>query len=73
MIKRIFTEEQAANYIGMSCSYLSHDRSVGRTKNQTPGPKFIRMGGRRIGYRREDLNGWISQYKPETKNKSIEN
>ncbi len=57
-LKRLFTEEEAADYLGMSRSYLRQDRMNGSLKNQTPGPNFCRFGTM-IRYTKEDLDAWI--------------
>lgn len=60
MDKRVIKEVEAANYICMSCSFLSQDRVNGVLKNRTPGPKFIKIG-RSIRYLKEDLDIWLNQ------------
>lgn len=56
--KRLFTEQEAAQYLGISRSYLRQDRMNGTFKNRTPGPNFCRFGTM-IRYTQEDLNQWI--------------
>ena len=56
--KRGFSSKEAANYIGMSDSYLRVDRSQGPGENRTPGPPYTRKG-RRVIYLREDLDAWL--------------
>ena len=58
--KRLFTEKEAAEYLGMSRSYLRQDRMNGALKNQTPGPSFCRFG-KMIRYAIEDLDKWIDK------------
>ena len=60
MLKRALTEKQAAEYIGMSRSYLRQDRMNGLRENHTPGPPFVRKG-RRILYLIDDLDVWLEQ------------
>lgn len=57
-LKRLFTEEEAADYLGMSRSYLRQDRTNGTLKHRTPGPNFCRFGTM-IRYTKEDLDTWI--------------
>jgi hypothetical protein len=54
----VMTEKEASRYIGMSMSYLQHDRCYGVTGNKIPGPAFIRLG-RSIRYLKPDLDGWL--------------
>ena len=56
----LMKEKEAANYIGMSSSYLQHDRCYGATADKTPGPAFIRIG-RSIRYSKADLDYWLSR------------
>ena len=60
--KRGFTEREAANYIGMSPSYLRQDRANGIRENRTPGPPYIKAG-RNIRYLKEDLDAWLETYR----------
>lgn len=62
MNKRSLTEKEAAEYIGMSCSFLRQDRMNGLRKNRTPGPSFVQIG-RTIRYLKEDLDQWLEGYK----------
>lgn len=57
-VKRVMCEKEAASYIGMSLSYLQHDRCHGVTGNKTQGPTFIRVG-RSIRYLKSDLDDWL--------------
>lgn len=54
----VLNEKKAAEYIGMSISYLQHARYYGATGNRTPGPIFIRLG-RSIRYLKSDLDKWL--------------
>jgi excisionase family DNA binding protein len=44
---------QAARYLGLSCSTLAKMRLNGST------PSFLKLG-RRVLYRREDLDAWLA-------------
>lgn len=57
-----FTEKQAAQYIGMSRSFLRQDRMNGSRINRTAGPKFLKIG-RSIRYLREDLDMWLFKHR----------
>lgn len=52
------TAKQAANYTGVSESYLAKLRM---DDSPVGGPKFLRIGVRMIRYRRSDLDAWMSQ------------
>jgi hypothetical protein len=54
MNKNILSEKEAAEYIGMSRSFLRQDRMNGYRDGRTPGPDFLKLG-RTIRYRKEDL------------------
>lgn len=58
---RVFTEQETANYIGMSRSYLRQARMDGNRTNRTPAPPFIKIG-RSVRYLREDLDAWLDQF-----------
>ena len=49
-----FTVQQLADYLGMSRQALDHMRHRGQ------GPKYIRISGRCIRYRREDVEAWLA-------------
>lgn len=57
---RALTEEQTANYIGMSRSYLRQARMDGHRNNRTPAPPFIKIG-RAVRYLKEDLDQWLDE------------
>lgn len=62
MSKTILKEKDAAEYIGMSRSFLRQDRMNGFRENRTPGPKFLKIG-RSIRYLKEDLDEWLNQHR----------
>jgi excisionase family DNA binding protein len=51
---RLFTEKEAARYIGMSQSFLARARMVG-DKDM---PVFLKLG-RAVRYRLSDLDAWL--------------
>ena len=55
----LYGERLAAEYLGTSRSYLAKARSEGAPGNRTPGPVFVRIGGRCM-YRRSDLDSWVA-------------
>ncbi|MCX7124245.1 MAG: DNA-binding protein [Gammaproteobacteria bacterium] len=56
--KIVMNEKEASHYVGMSLSYLQHDRCYGVTGEKTPGPIFIKVG-RSIRYLKSDLDEWL--------------
>lgn len=58
---RALTEVEAANYIGMSRSYLAQSRMDGKRDTRTPAPPFIKIG-RSVRYLREDLDQWLDNF-----------
>jgi hypothetical protein len=60
--KKAFKESEAANYICMSCSFLSQDRMNGALKNRTPEPGYIKIG-RSVRYLKDDLDLWLEQHR----------
>jgi predicted DNA-binding transcriptional regulator AlpA len=59
--KRGFTEQEAAEYLCMSRSYLRQDRMNGIRRNRTPGPNYLKIG-RTIRYLKEELDKWLEAY-----------
>lgn len=62
MQNKVVNEKEAAAYIGMSLSYLQHDRCYGAEKGKMPGPAFVKLG-RSVRYLITDLDQWITQHK----------
>lgn len=56
----LVTEEQAAERIGLSVSFLRSDRCRGHVGNRTAGPPWYQLG-RAIRYRVADLDDWLAQ------------
>ncbi len=59
---RALTEQQAAEYVGMSRSFLRQDRMNGHREGRTPGPVFLKIG-RSVRYLKEDLDKWLEQFR----------
>jgi len=55
---RGLSEKLAAQYVGVSVSFLQKDRMNGVLPNRTRGPEFIKVG-KRVLYLREDLDKWL--------------
>jgi predicted DNA-binding transcriptional regulator AlpA len=62
IIKRAYSDREAAIYLGMSVSFLRQDRLNGHREGRTPGPRWIKIG-RSVRYLREDLDDWLEQLK----------
>ncbi len=60
--KRLYAEPEAAEYCGVSRTFLRQSRMNGNRENRTPGPQFVRVGKRSIKYKLEDLDAWIDQW-----------
>jgi len=56
---QVYNEKQAAQYIGMSVSYLRHDRCYGAIGGHTPGPSYLKLG-RSVRYLKDDLDHWLT-------------
>ncbi|MBM3223125.1 MAG: helix-turn-helix domain-containing protein [Candidatus Tectomicrobia bacterium] len=62
--KNALRDPEAAEYIGMSESFLRQSRMDGIRENRTPGPPFVKIG-RSVRYLVEDLEQWLKQYRQE--------
>lgn len=54
-LKKILTQKEAGNYIGISFLTLANWRVAGK------GPRFVRLSPRKIAYRIEDLDRWLGE------------
>ena len=61
-LKRSVTEADAAEYIGMSASFLRQSRYAGDRETHTPGPKFLKIG-RTVRYLIDDLDEWLETHR----------
>lgn len=55
--KRILRTPAAAEYVGLSPSTLEKRRLLG------DGPRFLRLGGRAVGYDVKDLDAWLDGHR----------
>lgn len=62
IMKRSFTEQEAATYIALSRSFLRQSRMTGPLQSGIPAPKFIKLGSRTIRYLIEDLDQYLDQF-----------
>ena len=60
--RRGLSEAEAADYIGMSRSFLRQARMDGKRLNRTPGPPFTKIG-RKVLYLRDDLDAWLEAHR----------
>ena len=58
---KALNEKAAAQYIGMSVSFLQKDRMNGDLPGRTPGPRYAKLG-KRVVYLREDLDVWLQEH-----------
>src|SRR5262245_19549282 len=54
MSSEILTRSEAADYLGMSPNALAAHATRGT------GPRFAKLSGRTVRYRREDLDAWVA-------------
>ncbi len=59
MDRRILRTPEAAEYVGLSPSTLEKNRVAGQ------GPRFIRLGGRAVGYDINDLDAWLDKQRDD--------
>ncbi len=64
-LRRALIEADAAEYIGMSVSFLRQSRMDGVRENRTPGPRWVKLGRRAVRYLIEDLDSWLESYRQE--------
>lgn len=60
-VKRVLTEIETSEYIGMSRSFLRQSRMEGNRATRTHAPPFIKIG-RSVRYLREDLDNWLASF-----------
>jgi len=56
------TEQQAAQFIGMSRSFLRQGRMNGDREGRTPTPPYLKIG-RSVRYRIADLDRWLELFR----------
>ena len=62
VLRRGLSEAEAADYIGMSRSFLRQSRMDGKRANRTPGPPFTKIG-RKVLYLKDDLDTWLEAHR----------
>jgi predicted DNA-binding transcriptional regulator AlpA len=61
IVKRVLSEIETSQYIGMSRSFLRQSRMEGNRDNRTPAPPFIKIG-RSVRYLKEDLDQGLDSF-----------
>lgn len=56
--KKVLSEIETAEYIGMSRSFLRQSRMEGNRASRTPAPPFVKIG-RSVRYIKDDLDKWL--------------
>lgn len=59
--RRILRTREAAAYLGVSAAYLEKKRMKGG------GPRFVRLGGRVVGYELQALEDWLRECASDAK------
>ena len=52
----LLTSEQAANFLGLSVHWMQLKRCEGG------GPRYIKLNGRTVRYRIDDLEDWVAEF-----------
>jgi predicted DNA-binding transcriptional regulator AlpA len=63
ILKRLLTEQEAADYIGLSRSLLRQGRIYGHREGHIPPPPHLKLGERAIRYDIYDLDRWVEQFR----------
>ena len=58
----VLTDPEAAQYIGMSISFLRQSRMDGARLNRTQGPIYLKIG-RSVRYKKDDLDAWLDEHR----------
>lgn len=59
MTERLMTSAEVGDLLALTSGALAQLRYMGT------GPKFVKLGGRAVRYRREDLDEWIARHTRE--------
>ena len=63
ILKRLLTEQAAADYIGLSRSFLRQSHIYGHREGHIPPPPYLKLGERAIRYDIYDLDRWVEQFR----------
>ncbi len=58
----VLADPEAAQYIGMSISFLRQSRMDGARLNRTQGPIYLKIG-RSVRYIKDDLDAWLDEHR----------
>jgi len=61
ILKRAFSEAEAAYYLSVSPSFLRQSRVTGPRTRRLDAPKHTKIGKRKIVYLLEDLDAWLDE------------
>ncbi|MDP1574367.1 MAG: helix-turn-helix domain-containing protein [Coxiellaceae bacterium] len=61
LLSKTLNEKEAAQYVGMSVSFLQKDRMNGILPGRTHGPRYAKLG-KRVVYLRDDLDAWLAYH-----------
>jgi hypothetical protein len=64
VLKRLLTEQEAAEYISLSRSFLRQGRIYGHREGHIPPPRHIQLG-RAVRYDIQDLDEWIEEFRSD--------
>ena len=64
MVKRAMNEQDTAQYLDMSVSWLRQSRMNGNRKNHTLAPPYVKLG-RSVRYLVADLDRWLEANRVE--------
>jgi predicted DNA-binding transcriptional regulator AlpA len=62
VLKRLLTEQEAAEYIGLSRSFLRQGRIYGTRERHIPPPPHLKLA-QTIRYDIGDLDKWVEQFR----------
>lgn len=65
MPERLLNPREAAQLLGVKPSTLERWRSASRSNGPPRGPAFVKLGGKRIRYRPEDIVAYIEERRIE--------
>jgi len=60
--KRAFNDTEAAEYLGVSTSFLRHSRMNGDLEGRTPAPRYVKFG-KAVRYLIDDLDQWLESHR----------
>lgn len=64
--RRSLSTNEAAEYIGLSPTYLKQARMTGPRARRLDAPQHTNLGCRKVVYLREDLDAWLDAHRART-------